>query len=142
MARFITLNPFGLTQYVQGRTQGWRLRIEIGDRENIPAEIFVYQRKPLPPSAGAFTDDFVNIASPADLEEYPVNEPAGAVPFYRLAYADIIFRSQSLADEAWNAIIADVTELIRTLDLMDNLVPMQPVVIGTQSPSSSSISSS
>lgn len=142
MARFIKLKRSGMTTFVEGRTQGFRIQIEVTEVLGLPAEIFVYQVKPAALS-GAPVEVFTNIASPSDLEEYSVGPPPldPARPFYRLDKVDLVFRNQSLLEDAWQAIQDDVDELIRTLNDMDNLVPVEEVTFGTE-PSSSSSSSS
>jgi hypothetical protein len=41
-----------------------------------------------------------------------------------------VFRSQTTAEETWDKIVSDVTILIKTLDVMDNISQEKIVSIG------------
>ena len=100
-------------------------------------EIFVYQRLLIGIGGGA--DQFTNVASPADILEYPISAPLSAeVPFFRLNYADLVFRNLNLADTAWAGIKGDVNELIQTLTYFEQLEVQEVAVFGSSSSSSSS----
>ncbi len=134
---YIELTRSGLVQYVLGRTQGYRMLVSATNAAGgLPNEIFVYQRV----SAGlTYTDQFTNIASPADITEYPVGSPVSSeVPFFRLDSIDLVFRNIALADDAWAGIKSDVNELIQTLKFFENLTVQEIAVFGSSSSSSSS----
>ena len=145
MGRYIKLVREAQSVYVKGRTQGYRMIVNATESHDMPKEIFVYQRKP---GSGAdpsvpYLDEFTNIASPADIEEYPMGAPIDPnAPFFRLATVDLVFRSEELATEAWNGILSDVTGLVEALNYMDNLSQVEEVIIGNPTPSSSSSSGS
>ena len=144
MGRYIKLIKEAQGTYVQGRTQGYRMVVRAVESNAMPIEVFVFQRKP---GSGAdpdvpYLDEFTNIASPADLEEYPVGAPIDPnMPFFRLARADLVFRSEEIAAEAWAGILSDVAGLVEALNYMDSLSQVEEVIIGTPTPSSSSSSS-
>jgi len=141
MDPFIKLKKSETAIYVVGRTQGYRFTLEVLEAVGLPLEIFVYQRKPII-SNTAYEDAFVNIASPGDLEEYPVGAPAcAAKPFFRLSVVDLVFRSISLAEDAWTAIQGDIDQLIETMKFMNNLSVEEEVSFGTAPVESSSSSS-
>ena len=136
---FINLHREAQTVYVAGRTQGYRMKVTATEAEGLPNEIFVYQRFPLPDVNGNPVDGFVNIASPADLEEYLVGiigDPT--MPFYRLDTVDMVFRNEEQLQKAWVGIQADVNELIRSLICMQNLGLVEDIPFGTRASSSSS----
>ena len=62
-----------------------RLRVVVTDAVNIDANIFVYLRSPINPHTGQTSDIFQTIASPYDMEVYPVDDPDSetSYPFYR-----------------------------------------------------------
>lgn len=132
---YIELTRQGITQYVLGRTQGWRMVVTASNADGgLPNEIFVYQRVNL---GITYSDQFVNVASPADIEEYPVGDPASSeVPFYRLPYVDLVFRNVQLSNDAWAGIKQDVGELIRTLEAFGNLEVQEIATFGSSSSSS------
>ena len=93
-----------------------RLKAWINLYQDMEPEIFVYQRYPQLPGETEPSDHFVIIASAADLQDYPKTAPAGNVPFFRLSYIDIIFRSADLLAKTVTLIQEDVRALIRNLD--------------------------
>jgi len=119
MGRFITLKFDMPGIYVSGRTQGTRLTVETHAVEGLSPKVFVYLRMPF--SVAGFDDRFENIASPADLEEYPEDAPTphDPRPFYRLAAVNMVFRAESLLNDALQGIVSDLRELIDSLNYMD-----------------------
>lgn len=85
----------------------------------MPLAIFVYERKPFVDDAGEPVDEFVNIASPTDLEQYPVDLPQPESPFFRLVKVDLIFRNRELASDTVDKIVNDVQELVQSLNFAD-----------------------
>jgi hypothetical protein len=144
MARYIKIQRSAMTTFVEGRTQGFRILINVLEASGLSESVFVYQLKPAVGAEGGPVSAFTNIASPSDLEEYGVGLPVAdpARPFYRLDSADLVFRNPELLEDAWKGIKNDLDELIRTLDFMDDLVPGEEVVFGVEPASSSSSSSS
>lgn len=146
MGRYIKLVREAQGRYVDGRTQGYRYVVRVVEAAEMPKEIFVFQRKP--GSAGVegalYTDDFANIASPADLEEYPLDAPDNpSAPFFRKDEIDLVFRSEEIGTEAWAGILSEVAGLVEALNYMDDLSQVEEVTIGTPpTPSSSSSPSS
>ena len=132
-----------MTPYIQNYHQGYRLRITAYEANRVPLEIFVYQRLPVVPGETEESDKFTNIASPADLEEYPTNTPTNlARPFFREASIDLVFRSVDTLEESWTIIRSEVSALIDTLDTMDTLNITEEITIGATADTSSSSSSS
>ena len=91
-------------------------------------ELFVFQRKPRM-ALGVF-DQFSHVASPADLEEYPVGQPTAAVPFFRLAQATLVFRELDLLMCSLQAAKKDICMLVETINQMDVLSECQFTVDG------------
>lgn len=143
MTPYIRLRRYGMTEYVDGRTQGYRMKVEVVEAAGVSPSIFVYQVKPGISEEGGPVNEFTNVASPADLEEYGLMPPdaGNPAPFYRLAAVDLVFRNQTLLESAWAKIKSDVEELIQSLTFMENLVVMEEVDFG-EPPTSSSSSSS
>lgn len=136
---FIKLQREGIAVYVAGRTQGYRMRVTAFDgKGGIPDQIFVYQRMPF---GADFSDQFTNVASPEDIEQYPALIPDPSGVFYRLASVDLIFRNLDLANDAWAAIKNDVEQLIQTFEFFETLEIQETVEFGSSSSSSSSSSS-
>lgn len=140
---YLQLTRQGQTVYVEGRTQGYRMLIEVTAAQGVSPNIFVFLRQTV---NGVQDDVFQNIASPADLQEYPVNNPnpdtIAVPPFYRLASVDLVFRTEDLAMEAWRDMQQDIAQLRQSLNYMNNLDVQEVVDFGTPTPSSSSSDSS
>lgn len=102
---------------VTGRPQAWRMRVYVSKYYGLNPNIFVYLRRPATSESGEYRDTFEAVASPVDLEEYPVAvpEPVPAPQFFRLSDIDLLARNITLLDETWEAIQNDRDELIRTL---------------------------
>jgi len=139
----ISLKVHAQEKYISGRTQGYRLYVEAENPRHMSRKIFVYQLKPGVDDEGRPITEFTNVASPADLEEYPPDNSVGvSSPFFRLAYIDLVFRNPELLLEAFQGLVSDVVELVLSLDYMDDIALAGTIDIGNPSKSSSSSSSS
>jgi hypothetical protein len=122
----------------------FRLRIDVTDPNNSGADInvFLYNRRPLDPYNETSLDDFMAVASPVDLAEYPVGEPHTdtAYPFFRLNYLELDFRATSQAEEAWVLIVAEIDALLKALDRLEALTVTQEIWVGNESTTGSSSS--
>ncbi len=97
-----------------------RLQMWVDTYQDMDPEVFVYQRKqPIPPNTAEY-DEYVNIASAADMEEYPANAPdTNLAPFFRLTSIDLLFRSVYLLYESVQVMEADLRALVQNLDYLD-----------------------
>lgn len=97
-----------------------RLQMWVETYAEIEPEVFVFQKKqPVPPNVDEY-DEYTNIASAADMEEYPINAPdAQLAPFFRLSSMDLLFRSVSLLYTSLATMEADLHALINNLDHLD-----------------------
>lgn len=126
-----------LQREVQERFQvnvidGFRWKVTAVGAAGMTDHIFRYIRRPLDVAAGTTVDEFDGVCSPPDLEEFGENNPVPDVEpkFLRLNYVDLVFRSQHEADEAWTALVEDVTSLVETLKVMERTVPAQTLKVG------------
>lgn len=95
-----------------------RLRIYVSASTNVAPEIFVYQIYRNPPSSVLVDDEFVHVASPADMVEYATTAVAGK-NYYRKSYVDMYFRSPDLLLQTLESIEQNINELLRTLAALD-----------------------
>ena len=137
----ITLHPQVPATWVFGRTTGFRLYVSVSNARKIPQEIFVYQREPIPYGNLAYKDVFAGIASPADLEEYPVGDPGTGI-FFRMNSVDLVFRNIETLVDTLDAMSSDVWELCHAMSGMEMLSSLGAIEIGYPGTSSSSSSSS
>ena len=139
--RGVKLRRLAQEHFTVNAVTGFRFTVEALDPWLMPDEIFRFERRPWSPANEA--DFFDGVCSPADLEEYPPDapDPGSASKFFRKKIIDLVFRSQSEADEAWDLIQEEVDVLVSTLNLMDRLTAAETVTIGNPSPADSSSSS-
>jgi hypothetical protein len=122
---------------------GYTYKVEVLEAIDLPPEIFVFLRIPKPSDPSQSDDEFQNIASPADIQEYPVLVPVPGAnrPFFRLSEVLLDFRNEKLAEDAWRCMQADFEALLEALNANAQLSVEEVVTYGT-APSSSSSSSS
>lgn len=142
MAIGIQLQRYGMTTYVEGRTQGYRMRVVVKETVGVDDALFAYQVVPAVGGGTEYGARFSHICSPADIEEFPRDAAESGKDFFRLTEIDIIFRNLKLLEDAWEKIQSDFTELVRTLENMNNLTLAEEVTFGNFPTSSSSSSSS
>lgn len=98
-----------------------RLRLWVSDYDDVDPNIFVYQRVPSVPEGPDPDDVFVNVASVADMEEYPRIEPGPDYPFFRLSSIDLVFRSVDIMDKVVARIKTDIRALLDNLAAIEEL---------------------
>ncbi len=114
----------------------YRLRVEIEEAVGLDDRVFLYQRRPVNPHTGDYTDVFVTVCSPVDMEDYPPDEPdpARQYPFFRLNFAELDFRATSQATEAYDIIVRELGTLCRALDRLERLQVVSSVWVGAGDP--------
>lgn len=102
----------------------YRVRITASDAENMPNEIFVFQKTLVNAATEETQDEFVCVAGPFDITSYPVGSPADdqTPPYFRLAEFDVLLPSSSLAVEFIADVQAQVNALINALRSLDRLL--------------------
>ena len=128
----VRVKRFTQQRFEINNTDGYRMKIVAYDGNKMSNAVFRYIRGPFSQTAGAYFEEFDGVCSPADLEEFPEDTPtANSNPaWFRKDYIDLVFRSQTTADEAWNMIVKDINVLVSSLDLMENIVVEKIVDIG------------
>lgn len=121
-----------ISRYYAHSTDGIRVRIEATDANLMPSKVFAYQLLPVGPAEAERAGVFDHVCSPADLEEYPEDEPIATVrpAWFRLNYVDVLLRSRTEVDGFIRDVTADVTSLKEVLDVADNLLPAGELWIG------------
>jgi hypothetical protein len=101
----------------------FRVRWDIVDVLNMPAEVFLYRRRPPHPKDPTPVDDFMTVCSAPDLADYPAAEPTleTDLPFFRLNYVEMDFRAVSEADSTTPIIEKALLRLIDALKAADDL---------------------
>lgn len=140
---YLKIKRSAMGPYRRGLIVGFTFKVEVLEAVGLPPEIFVFLRIPKPADPVDSDDVFQNIASPADLEEYPAGAPVlgSNHPFFRMAEVTLRFRSEPIADDAWRCMQSDFEALLTALAEAANLEVEEIVEYGTNPVSSSSSSS-
>ena len=134
--RGVYLKRYSQTYYNTNQTTGFRFKVVAYGGNEMPNTIFRYGREALNARDGTYRLAFDGVCSPSDLEEFPEEEPLVNVfpEFCRLDYIDLVFRSQSIAEDAWLVLLEEVGTLVTTLDRMDRVTPAAALKIGNPPP--------
>ena len=111
------------TSTATGRT---RLRAWVSATTNeIPAEIFVYQRIPAVPdhNNGLPEDIFVHVAAYADMVAFPSQKPSINNPYFRLSYIDLVHDSRCHLEDLWSRIKCHIEALNEDITRINELCP-------------------
>jgi hypothetical protein len=100
---------------------GYKLELSIVGSECLPDELFVMQRKVL-------LDEFDHIASPADIEEFPVDEPAEYGRFFRVSTIALVFPDLDLLRKCLTDLRCDLALLVETTNQLAGLTARELIV--------------
>lgn len=143
MARSIQLRREEIESGTVGTIQGFRLRVTAHDAVGMPNEIFVFRVQTVDPESSIQKGSFQNISPAKDLEELPINGTTVDEPLlFRKDAIDLLFSSIDELNESWDLIQKDVSQLIDTLNKLDDLEVKENVLIGAADEGESSSSSS
>ena len=100
---------------------GYSMIVETENAVDMPEEIFVFQRGIAPARSQQDpvpTDQFIKVAAPVDLEDYPPSpdDVREDMPFYRAKDVELWFRTEEERDEVWEYIQDDVAGLVNFLN--------------------------
>lgn len=110
--------------------QNYDLRVEVTNAVDMSAKVFVWQRKvssQTDSQADDLGDEFVSVADPVDLEQYPEDSPDldSDVPYYRTDTVSLRFRSMSELEDVKSRIDVDLTGLLYSLKVNETLLVME-----------------
>ena len=110
----------------------YNLRVVITNAIEMPKEVFVYHRGVFPATGDATAlaaDGFSHVASPFDLDEFPVNVPdlINEIPYFRTDMVQLSFRSIQELKLTKEMINSDLVLLVRALN--QELTEMEEKVI-------------
>jgi hypothetical protein len=111
-----------------------RIRVDVIDAVDIDPNIFLYRQDmatPYTPDASP-TNTFFSVASPADINDYPIGapDPLKAFPFFRQTFVELDFRSTLQADQFWQDVIQEATVLIHAMNKLELLEEVDHIQIG------------
>ena len=97
----------------------WNLKSWTSAAVDMSEKVFVYQTMPDMPYQTLNSSKFVNIASAADMADYPEDMAGGEFPFFRKAGSDLNFVSLTMAENAVEGITADADALAASLTALN-----------------------
>lgn len=130
---------FSLVRSEAGREQyqyfgALRVRVDVVDAVHFDPHIFVYRRDMVSPYSpdSPPTDTFFTVASPADMAEYPINnpDPLKAFPFFRKRVVELDFRSTLHADQFWQVVVQEAAVLLHAFNKLEVLGHAETVPVG------------
>ncbi len=144
-SRGLALTPFFQREFIAGTGgyDGFRIKIVASDGDEIPDAIFAYRMLPLQPGQAETIGFFSHVCSSVDLEQFPLGAPRvnATPPWFRLDFVDVVLRSRAEADEFYAAVVADVANLVESMDHEDKLDQLPPFRVGAADEVGSSESS-
>lgn len=145
MAGRLTLTKYQVANVSYLTLGAYRLRVEASDPRSSGADpnVFLYQQRPPNPYNGEVLSDYLGVAGPVDMTEYPVGVPREGTtfPIFRLDFFEIDLRGVDQAREAWLIAVEEVSRLLTAFDALERLEPETSVELGTPEGGSSSSSS-
>jgi hypothetical protein len=128
MSRYIVIDK-SITEDTTAR--GHRLKMTVMQASNVSDKIFLWQYRAAVAPQTIDSDEFLGVASVADINEYPEDSPAAppATQYYRLTTIDLIFRNIDTLERAVKIIQEDIRDLLNNLDIIDDQAATTPVVI-------------
>jgi hypothetical protein len=119
---------------IKPNLQSYDLQVVVESAVGMPKEIFVFQRnvQPALPAnivSGIPQDQFISLADPVDLEEFPTNQPdlAHEIPYFRVASVTLRFRDLTLLEETQAFIAQDIQDLVDALKAAANVALVEEV---------------
>lgn len=125
----VVLTPRFQRDYEIGEHVGFRIRIDANEACGMSKNCFRYYQKPLN-LTGQIESVLSGVCSWPDMEELPITEPEGdtSPAGFRLDYIDLVVDSETIANEIWTLIKAQVTELVQTIKDGETLEAADPFV--------------
>ena len=85
---YLKIRRSAMTPFRESLIVGFTFKVEVIEAVDVPEEIFVFLRIPQPGVEGESDDQFQNIASPTDLQEYPVEYYREFLNHIKTVYSD------------------------------------------------------
>lgn len=112
-----------------------RIRCEVVEAVDMPAEIFLHQKSTVDPETQTTTDEIIAVCDAYALSKYPANEPDEDLdmPFFRLSYFDIYTPGpagtetvKTMTQERIALLISQLGQLDEITDEEEIWIPSQP----------------
>ena len=102
--------------------RGYRLELAVATATEMPAEIFVYEQR-------GHESTFSHVASPADLEEFPVALPEDG-GYHRKSHVELVAQDVAGLTASVTLIRVDIGGLVNSLNEMDRLAGDSVTITG------------
>lgn len=100
--------------------QSYKMIVKAINAQEMPAEIFIKQRL-RNFVQDKFEDNFVAVATPTQLEDFPVNSPNADSSFYRVSEIELVGRLPEALDAVFDTLLFEVQKLVQDLNSLDIL---------------------
>lgn len=113
----ITIKIERQNHYVDNYHAGFRCRIEVTARKNLPSEkVFAYIAVPVGGESAIKKGQFSHVCSATDLEDLPEDDPdpQSAEQFFRASVVDLVLPTKSIAEDFIELVQADLAMLADT----------------------------
>jgi hypothetical protein len=107
---------------------GYRLVVSASDGNNIDDRVFRVRVLTLSDDAEDIEVIYEGICTPVEMNTLPTSYDSTVGIYYRTDSVSLFY--ETLADEGWSAIKADVDQLIETLNISDRLSPPEIYTAG------------
>jgi hypothetical protein len=130
--RRLQIKRYAATNVDYKRFSAYRLRVEAVEAVNMDKNVFLYRRDPINPYTNDVTDTFFTVCSPADIAEFPVGtpNPGNVAPFFRNWFIELDFRTSQDAMNAWQLLVAELSNLVEAYDRLEDLALVEDFWIG------------
>jgi len=139
MARGLKLKRFKIKQANHWHLKVWRIRVEVDEVSGgMDPNIFLWTRNDPDPDTEEVIDEFMTVATVADMSRYPEADPNPEAdnPYYRTDFFEIDVEAQQTYDEVWQIIRLAAEELVLALDRAEQLIVAETAWLGESPPES------
>ena len=135
MAYTLTLTPAFTKDYDLNGSKGYRLQVTAtipGGSQLDDAKVFRYYEYP-PDTDGTSKVEFTGVCSWPDMLYYPADAPRDSdnPKVFRLYTIDIVVETETLANQIWELVQQDVTQLLQTYSSGQTLITGAPVTLSS-----------
>ena len=111
--RKVTLKRVDHAPDSQDNLQFYGMDLTVTAADNMPKQVFVKQRF-------AIDDDaFAAVASSAQMEDLPVDEPNGDTSYFRSDSVSLVASNQATLEDIYSMVVLEIQQLVANLDALD-----------------------
>lgn len=100
--------------------QAYALSLEITSSTDIDPAVFVKQRVVSEKNMSQFTDVFVAIATPEQMEALDAYAPGANISYFREPSVVLYFQAPTRMEEVFNSIVSELQVLVSEVEVIEN----------------------